>query len=62
MLEIDKSGSMSGERKRDDGRFELPQVTAPLLDSTADEVCQEAAATSFDHSIDAREEVERWRY
>jgi len=32
MQEICKSGSMSGERKRDDGQW--PQVTAPLLDST----------------------------
>jgi hypothetical protein len=28
-------GSMSGERKRNDGKSKLPQVTAPLLDSTA---------------------------
>ena len=34
MREIRTSGSMSGERNRNDGMFELPQVTAPLLDST----------------------------
>jgi hypothetical protein len=43
MLEIDKSGSMSGERKRDAGRLALPQVTAPLLDSTPCDVATGAA-------------------
>jgi hypothetical protein len=35
MRETRTSGSMSGERKRNDGKSKLPQVTAPLLDSTA---------------------------
>jgi hypothetical protein len=34
MRETRTSGSMSGERKRNDGKSKLPQVTAPLLDST----------------------------
>jgi hypothetical protein len=37
MREIRTSGSMSGERKRNDGR--RPQVTAPLLDSTKGALC-----------------------
>jgi hypothetical protein len=35
MRETRTSGSMSGERKRNAGKSKLPQVTAPLLDSTA---------------------------